>query len=207
MSLITKVTNVSLLALCLAAAGAQAEDDGVVGDDGGVTLLGHVYTGTCTVTTDGQSSTDTVRPEVTMPSVLVTETTDAKLGDLVGDGYTPFKIEISNCASETAPKAIQFNKGVYGSDAADVSSYKNAYVGKGGTPVATGVNAAIVSPGAPTTAVAFNTEIPLEETSAGATSGADYVGSVTMGAQFIKTAATVTSGAFQSIATFDIVYK
>ncbi|WHP33066.1 fimbrial protein [Trabulsiella odontotermitis] len=207
MSLITKVTKVSLLALCMAAAGAQAADDGVVNDDGGVTLLGHVYAGTCTVTTDGQSSTDTIRPEVTMPSVLVADTSSASVGDLVGDGYTPFKIEISNCASDTAPRAIQFNKGVYGSDAADVSSYKNAYIGKGGTPVATGVNAAIVSLDAPTAAVAFNTEIPLVETSDSATTGADYVGSVTMGAQFIKTAATVTSGAFQSIATFDIVYQ
>lgn len=207
MSLISKVTKVSFLALSLAAAGAQAADDGVVNDDGGITLLGHVYAGTCTVTTDGQSSTDTVRPEVTMPSVLVTDTTGAALGDLVGDSYTPFKIEISNCASDTAPKAITFNKGVYGSDAADVSSYKNAYVGKGGSPVATGINAAIVLKDAPTAAVAFDTEIPLIETSSGATSGADYVGSVTVGAQFIKTAATVTSGAFQSIATFDIVYK
>ncbi|KNC88524.1 fimbrial protein [Trabulsiella odontotermitis] len=207
MSLISKVTKVSFLALCMAAAGAQAADDGITNDDGGVTLLGHVYAGTCTVTTDGQSSTDTVRPEVTMPSVLVTDTTGASLGDLVGDGYTPFKIEISNCASDTAPDAIQFNKGVYGSDAADVSSYKNAYVGMGGTPVATGVNAAIVLPSAPTAAVEFNTPIPLVETSASATTGADYVGSVTVGAQFIKTAATVSSGAFQSIATFDIVYK
>ena len=204
MSVTRNVMKASVLALSLVAAFANAADDGVVSDDGGVTLLGHVYSGTCKVTTDGQDSTDTVRPEVTLPSILVADTQAAAIGDLLGDNFSKFNVEVSGCAGAVVPKAIAFNQGVFGVDSAGVDSYKNDFIGQGSTPVATGVNAAIVLPSAPTSAVTFGQPLPLVKTSA---AEADFVGNIEVGAQFIKTAATIGSGAFSSVATFDIVYN
>ncbi|MFD3248074.1 fimbrial protein [Rahnella aquatilis] len=204
MSAKRNVLKASVIALTLVSAFANAADDGIVSDDGGVTLLGHVYTGTCVVTTNGQDSTDTVRPEVTMPSILIADVKDAAIGDLLGDNFSKFNVEVSGCADDVVPKAIAFNQGVFGVDSAGVDSYKNDFIGQGSTPVATGVNAAIVLPSAPTAAVTFGQELPLVKTSAGDT---DFTGNVEVGAQFVKTAATIGSGAFTSVATFDIVYN
>jgi type 1 fimbria pilin len=204
MSKVSKALKYSVLAMGLVAGFAHAADDGIVSDDGGIELAGHVYTGTCYVTVDGQDATATVRPQVTLPSILTADVGASAVGALLGGDFSRFKIEVSKCGDVLVPKAIAFNQGIYGVDSNGIDSYKNSLIGKGATPVATGVGAAMVLPSAPTVAVTFGQALPLVKTSA---TDDPFVGNVEVGAQFIKTAATVGSGIFTSVATFDIVYN
>lgn len=196
---LSKAMKVSVLALSMFAAYANAADVG------GVKLTGSVFDSTCRVTVNSEDAAAV--PTVSIGSLRAGDATTAAVGDLVGSPSPDLTIEVSDCSNTSNPKAISFNQGVYGSVDNGKSSYKNSLIGQ--VDAATGVNAAIIAKPNATAdyqAVDFNAEIPLIQTSDVDDDDAPYVGSVVVKAQYMKTNANITSGAFESIATFDIVY-
>lgn len=197
MSKMSKVVKCSALALSLLTAYAQAGEQA-----GGVKLTGNVFAGTCHVAVNSKDATTV--PEFSLGSLSAADAKTAAVGSLVGTASTDIVIEVSGCADNAQPKNISFTKGVYGTSSNGGDSYENSLIGS--TDAATGVNAAIVTTDATPAAVTFGQELELNETSDPEDPEDAFVGNVVLKAQFVKASDTITSGSFESVATFDINY-
>lgn len=196
---LSNAMKVSALALSLFAGFANA-------DVGGFKLQGTVMDTTCIVTVNGVDATDPGQSMFSLGSLTAASAASAAVGELVGDQMaTAITIAVSDCSSQSDPKAITFSQGVNGAVVNGKSGYKNTVVNGGST----GVNAAITAVQSGSTdfvPVDFGTPIDLTQTSDALDPDVPYAGELRVKAQFMKVNDSVTSGTFETMATFDIVY-